>query len=143
MELEFELWSKNWITTEIEIDFEMELEHELKLLSEKWIRIEIEIIYWTDIALLVYVIDVNSIGDKSRLSATENFETVLSVSKCSEDYCNSLDLSPILFTPVIIIDIRVFRILIDFYMYVNIGIHYVLLLSVCLSVCLSVYHPLS
>ena len=44
---------------------------------------------------LVRVSGVNKTGDKSRLSATENFENV---SKCGEDYTeNSLDLSPTLF----------------------------------------------
>ena len=36
--------------------------------------------------LFVRVSDVNRIGNKSRLSATENFETVSSSLKCGEDY---------------------------------------------------------
>jgi len=48
---------------------------------------------------LICVAGVNKSGDKSRLSATENLYTVCPVSKCGEDYWNSLDLSPILFTP--------------------------------------------
>ena len=53
----------------------------------------------TVLSCLVYVGGVNRTGEKSRLSATENFKTVFQSQNAVRTTEDSLDLSRILFTP--------------------------------------------